>query len=543
MPYDVRKSSSCPKSRPWALVKRTDGEIMGCHASKAAAERQRAAIEASESKEDTNMLKKQFAASFKALTAEDGATQPGTFEALVAVYDNVDRVGDRVKAGAFDDTLEAWRKSGDPIPIILAHQWDDPWKHIGFAMPEDVKSIPGRGLYVEKGILDIDDNPLARQVYRLMERRTLKEFSFGYSVPQGGERKADDGAYDLLNLNLIEFGPCLKGVNEETELLAVKAVLDEERQRETGAEPTLDDRLTRLEALVAGSAEGKAYAELAGSYEERQSAVRDAVQAAHSDPDNHIWAYVEGTSEDTVTFCVHSEEAEDEERRRVFYQASYTVDDEGNVDLGEVSEVELTVTVEPKAMEYTEALEAAYQEKAEREAAESKAEEPEAPEHETVDPGAKSEEINLMLHEQALAAFERELGIHTRDELASESEPEGKSADEIIAETEAEIAPPVPFDVGEVRLKQLSDELDGVGEIPEHPPEPEVEQPTPEERMAKAEKELTPPVPFDVGEIRRKQAEDMLDTTEAAHQDVFGVDQEVDDASKLIEKRLRELDS
>ena len=479
------------------------------------------------------MLKKQFAASFKALTAEDGATQPGTFEALVAVYDNVDRVGDRVKSSAFDETLAAWRAAGDPIPIILAHQWDDPWKHIGYAMPEHVKSIPGRGLYVEQGVLDIDDNPLARQVYRLMERRTLKEFSFGYTVPQGGERKAEDGAYDLLNLNLIEFGPCLKGVNEDTELLAVKAVLDEERQRETGAEPTLEDRLTRLESLVAGNTtdtvvqvEGKAYAELAGTYEARMQSVREAVDAQYTDSDNERWAYLEGTTEDTVTFCVH-----DEEGRKTF-QAPYTIADDGAVTLGDASEVELTVSVEPKA---DQELETKIEEpKAEPEAVQ----EPEATE-----PAVKSAEISLELYNQALSGFERELGVHTREELAPEPEPEGKSVDEVIAETEAEIAPPVPFDVGEVRLKQLADELDAQPEIPEHPPEPEVKELTPEERMAKAEEELALPVPFDIGEIRRKQAEDMLDTTEAAHQDVFSVDQEVDDASKLIEKRLRELDA
>lgn len=205
-------------------------------------------------------MQKQFDAEFKALGAEDGG-KPGDFEAIVAVYDNVDRQGDRIKAGAFDETLEAWRKSGDPIPIVLAHGWDDPFKHIGYAQPDQVKSIPGRGLYA-KGHLDVDDNPLAKQVHRLMERRTLKEFSFGYRIPDGGEQKASDGAYDLLKLDLIEFGPCLKGVNEETELLAIKSELESERRREAGEEPTLEERLAKAEAAIAelqdgGEPEGK----------------------------------------------------------------------------------------------------------------------------------------------------------------------------------------------------------------------------------------------------------------------------------------------
>lgn len=196
------------------------------------------------------MLNKQFQAEVKALTKEDGATKPGEFEALVAVFDNVDKQGDRIKSGAFDETLKAWRESGDPIPVVLAHQWGDPWSHIGYARPEDVKSIPGRGLYA-KATLDVDDNPVARQVHRLMERRSLKEFSFGYTVPDGGEQKAEDGAYDLTKLSLIEFGPCLKGVNDATELLAVKAEVEAQAARDRGDAPTLEERVTRLEAELA----------------------------------------------------------------------------------------------------------------------------------------------------------------------------------------------------------------------------------------------------------------------------------------------------
>lgn len=158
-------------------------------------------------------------ARFKALGREAGQ---GTFEAVVAVYDNVDRQGDRIKAGAFDETLAGWRASGDPIPVVLAHRWDDAWSLIGHVDPHDVLSVPGKGLVVRNAKLDIDTNPLAAQVYRLMERRLLKEFSFGYRIPDGGEQRAADGAFDLVKLELIELGPCLKGANPATELVGVK---------------------------------------------------------------------------------------------------------------------------------------------------------------------------------------------------------------------------------------------------------------------------------------------------------------------------------
>ena len=58
-----------------------------------------------------------------------------------------------------------------------------------------------------------------------MERRSLKEFSFGYRVPVGGQRRAKDGANELRKIDLVEVGPTLKGMNPATELHAVKSAL------------------------------------------------------------------------------------------------------------------------------------------------------------------------------------------------------------------------------------------------------------------------------------------------------------------------------
>jgi hypothetical protein len=49
MPYKiVRNHPSCPKSKPWAVVKAQGGKKMGCHPTRAAAAQQIAAIEANE---------------------------------------------------------------------------------------------------------------------------------------------------------------------------------------------------------------------------------------------------------------------------------------------------------------------------------------------------------------------------------------------------------------------------------------------------------------------------------------------------------------
>jgi uncharacterized protein len=145
----------------------------------------------------------------------------GTFEATVAVFNNVDKGGDRIIPGAFEKTLAKWNKSGDPIPVIFNHDWASPMAHIGVV--ESAKETAS-GLWV-KGRLDIEDNEVARQVHRLMSRRSLREFSFGYAVPPGGERRAKDGANELLEIELAEVGPTLKGMNPSTELHAVKSAL------------------------------------------------------------------------------------------------------------------------------------------------------------------------------------------------------------------------------------------------------------------------------------------------------------------------------
>ena len=155
-------------------------------------------------------------AEFKA--AADGEVA-GTFEALVSVFGNVDLEGDRVVPGAFTKSLDNWRASGDPIPVVWNHAWDNPDAHIGFVDPADAMETPD-GLLVS-GQLDVG-KPFAGQVYDLLKSRRVKEFSFSFDIAKS-QAKAGNGANELIELDLIELGPTLKGMNPATELLAVKA--------------------------------------------------------------------------------------------------------------------------------------------------------------------------------------------------------------------------------------------------------------------------------------------------------------------------------
>ncbi|MFE3326889.1 HK97 family phage prohead protease [Streptomyces sp. NPDC059176] len=169
------------------------------------------------------MRTKDFSARVKAAGVADGLAE-GQFVALVSVFGNEDSVGDIVRPGAFTQTLQDWQTKGDPIPVIWAHDWSDPFSHIGTVV-KAVETL--QGLEVTGQIDDLDTNPTASQVYRLLKGRRVTQFSFAYDVDEGAWVEDDEhrygGYYELRRLKLHEVGPCLVGANQETELLAAKA--------------------------------------------------------------------------------------------------------------------------------------------------------------------------------------------------------------------------------------------------------------------------------------------------------------------------------
>lgn len=168
-----------------------------------------------------NTYLKQADATVKAVSGDE--LDEGQFIALVSVFGNVDSYGDVVMPGAFTDTLKAWEASGDSIPVVWAHRWEDPFSHIGHVL-EASETVDG---LLVKGQLDLE-NPTAVQVHKLLKSRRVKQFSFAFDVDDGGwgTRGVVDGGerdvYELRKLTLNEVGPCLLGVNRETELRDVK---------------------------------------------------------------------------------------------------------------------------------------------------------------------------------------------------------------------------------------------------------------------------------------------------------------------------------
>ena len=161
-----------------------------------------------------------FDTSFKAVEGDE----PGTFQAVVACFNNVDRAGEVITPGAFKASLE----DGLP-PVIFSHQWMTPPIGVTLSATETKE-----GLLV-KGRLFVDDDsvPLAKHVYKAMStkggdgRPALREWSVGLRVKSERFEERDGQKVTVLDeLDLLEFGPCLKGVNPNTRTVAVKAEQD-----------------------------------------------------------------------------------------------------------------------------------------------------------------------------------------------------------------------------------------------------------------------------------------------------------------------------
>jgi len=156
-----------------------------------------------------------------------GEAGSGKFEALVSVFGNVDAVKDRVLPGAF---ARAIKESPAPPPVVWSHYWNIPPIGSTLDWAEQPKGLWAKGeLFV-----GADDNHMyADMTYAAMKERdgrmpALREFSFSYDIPDGGaESKSEDSDGNTIIVQelkelfpIYEIGPCLRGCNPATEMLA-----------------------------------------------------------------------------------------------------------------------------------------------------------------------------------------------------------------------------------------------------------------------------------------------------------------------------------
>lgn len=301
---------------------------------------------------------------FKAHAPTD-TTPDGTFDAIIAVFNNVDHGGDRILAEAFDETLAEWKASGDPVPVIFSHQWENLYAHVGEVDPKNLTALrPGDdrlppelkdlgGLLAEKAQMDLgaegEAGAFTRTLWGKLKRRLIKEFSFAYEVPPGGARPSKD-ATDLLKLGLIEIGPTLKGMNPATALLdakAAQALIAGKTAYE--ALELLDDlvpvpppakaqRPARVKKISAGRPDG-AVEDTLGTI-----AACARLWASFKYPGELYYAHIEGTFLDAKAVLITAERWSDPYGEGPLWELSYELDADGAI-ITDAKAVEATVTL------------------------------------------------------------------------------------------------------------------------------------------------------------------------------------------------------
>jgi HK97 family phage prohead protease len=97
-----------------------------------------------------------------------GVVADGSFEGLLAVYNNVDLGGDLIEPGAFTKTI---REHGNEVPLLWQHKIDVPIGMLTLVDGPDALSVKGQLLM---------DVPAAKTAYLLIKARIVKGLSIGF---------------------------------------------------------------------------------------------------------------------------------------------------------------------------------------------------------------------------------------------------------------------------------------------------------------------------------------------------------------------------
>ena len=142
----------------------------------------------------------------------------GVVEAIVSVFGNVDRVGDRVVPGAFKSFVDRVN-SGWKAPFVWAHQTHTPDMFIGDTLAAE-ETAEGLKITAQLHL----DEPVAAKVFSLIEKRQVANYSFAYKIEEARwVEENDEEIYELVKLAVSETGPCMYGANPETRTVAAKA--------------------------------------------------------------------------------------------------------------------------------------------------------------------------------------------------------------------------------------------------------------------------------------------------------------------------------
>lgn len=221
------------------------------------------------------MFKKDYSVQFKA-TDDDG----GHIVAYAATFDKEpDSYGDVIAPGAFKNTIDEWKKSGNVIPLLFGHRTDDPSMNIG-----GVDSIEEdeHGLRIE-ATFD-KDSDTAQYVRRLVLEKRLSKLSFAYDVIDEGTITLDDGrkVNELREIKLYEVSLVPIPANGHAEVVEAKSA--DTDNTDITDDTTDDDNPSPVADTVSdGAGDLEALLDVIASIKEALSDLYDSIAKVVSD--------------------------------------------------------------------------------------------------------------------------------------------------------------------------------------------------------------------------------------------------------------------
>lgn len=187
------------------------------------------------------MHTKQFDLSIKAAGEEEGVHYIDAYASTF--HREPDAYGDVIAKGAFSKTLQKWRDSGNPIPLLFGHNMEDPMYNIGYITEAEEDEI---GLKVH-GVFDTSTERGAYTAKLAREGR-LTKLSFAYDVMDAAEVTLEDGtkANELRELELYEVSLVTVPANMHAEVIEAKAG----RRNGAADEQTLNEIIEALSGAI-----------------------------------------------------------------------------------------------------------------------------------------------------------------------------------------------------------------------------------------------------------------------------------------------------
>ena len=136
----------------------------------------------------------------------------GSFEGLLAVYNNVDLGGDVILAGAFTKTLQ---EHGSQVPLLWQHKTDEPIGTLTLTDEPDALHCKGQLLM---------DLPMAQKAYLLLKSKIISGLSIGYDAIKD---TVDNNVRYLKEVRLWEGSVVTFPMNPAAMVQAIKSLRDE----------------------------------------------------------------------------------------------------------------------------------------------------------------------------------------------------------------------------------------------------------------------------------------------------------------------------